>query len=68
MATIKINKDICKGCSMCVYSCPKKLIKLSETEMNNKGYYIAELSDESACTGCTACAMMCPDVAITVER
>lgn len=68
MPSITINKDICKGCSMCVKSCPKKIIKLSQTQMNSKGYYIAELTDETACTGCASCAMMCPDVAITVER
>lgn len=68
MPKININKNLCKGCSLCVRACPKKIIKISETEMNDKGYYIAELNDENMCIGCSSCAMMCPDVAITVER
>ena len=68
MPKININKNLCKGCSLCVKACPKKIVKLSETKMNDKGYYIAELTDENMCTGCSSCAIMCPDLAITVER
>lgn len=68
MARIVINQEICKGCELCVNSCPKKIIALSVDKMNSRGYHPASLIDETKCTGCTACAMMCPDVAITVER
>ena len=68
MPRITINKDICKGCAMCVNACPMKIIKLDEENLNSKGYHTAKLIDKSKCTGCTSCAIMCPDVAITVER
>ena len=68
MASIKIEKEICKGCGLCVVSCPQKILQISKDTINEKGYYIAEVFDPSKCTGCTSCAIMCPDVAITVER
>ncbi|MDO4730958.1 MAG: 4Fe-4S binding protein [Clostridia bacterium] len=68
MPKISIEKEICKGCALCTVSCPQKILEISKTVINAKGYYIAEVVDPSKCTGCTACALMCPDVAITVER
>lgn len=68
MAKIIVDEKVCKGCSMCVFACPKKIIALSKTKLNTKGYHPAELIDEAACVGCAACATMCPDTAITVER
>ena len=68
MPKIIVNEKICKGCEICVHVCPKKIIAISESKMNEKGYRPAQLTDESACTGCCACATMCPDVAIVVER
>ncbi len=67
MAKVIIAKDTCKGCGLCVRSCPKNVLALSKEETNKAGYFIAEqISD--ACIGCAMCAVMCPDVAITVER
>lgn len=67
MARIHIDEDRCKGCSLCVIACPKKLIGLSN-RINAKGYHSSECSDMSACIGCAFCAMMCPDSAISVEK
>jgi 2-oxoglutarate ferredoxin oxidoreductase subunit delta len=53
---------------MCVAVCPKKLLKLSKTRLNKKGYYVVEITDMENCSGCTACAVMCPDIAIEVEK
>jgi len=66
-AKVYFNEQNCKGCELCVASCPKKLLRLSE-RINNQGYHPAELTDEEKCTGCGLCAVMCPDVAIAVER
>ncbi len=68
MAKIIINQELCKGCQLCVESCPRKIIAISTDRINNRGYRPAVLIDETRCTGCSSCAIMCPDVAITVER
>lgn len=68
MASIVINKEACKGCSMCVKACPRNVIEISTTESNKNGYFVAEGVRMENCTGCTFCAVMCPDVCIKVER
>ena len=67
MASISINENICKGCELCVKTCPRGVIAVSE-KLNAKGYHPAEPKNPELCVGCRSCAMMCPDVAITVER
>lgn len=67
MTKAKIDKDACKGCGLCVISCPKKIIALSTTEINKLGYYPAKIDDIDKCNGCTLCAVMCPDVCIVVD-
>ncbi|KMY67456.1 hypothetical protein AAU61_11530 [Desulfocarbo indianensis] len=67
---IKIDRERCKGCQLCLAFCPKNRITVS-TELNEKGYYPAEFSQgegKEACTGCTTCAIVCPDLAIEVYR
>ena len=66
MAKIKINKDRCKGCYLCVVNCPNGLIKVA-TEMNVKGVKPAYFAG-GKCTGCGMCAVICPDCGITVYR
>lgn len=68
MPKIIVDEKICKGCSMCVHACPKKIIGLSKDRINNKGYHPATLLDADKCIGCAFCATMCPDSAITVEK
>jgi len=67
MAKVMINESVCKGCNLCVHVCPKKILQLSQTKINSKGYAPAECIDQVACIGCTFCAMMCPDVAIKIQ-
>ncbi len=69
---IKLDKERCKGCYLCVSVCPKELIKVSDT-LNQKGYYPAEFTEAGMedqnirkCTACATCAVICPDVAIEV--
>lgn len=67
---IDIDRELCKGCQLCVSFCPKECITVS-TGLNSKGYYPAEFSqgeNGDCCTGCTLCATVCPDMAIAVFR
>ena len=68
MAYIKIIDEICKGCSLCVRACPKKLLRLSETRINSKGYHPAESVNQDACVACKSCALTCPDTCIEVDK
>ena len=79
MGKIKIQKDRCKGCYLCIANCPNGLIKVSP-DLNAKGVKPAYFSGgkparreskgsgAGGCTGCTMCAVICPDCIITVYR
>ena len=67
MAKIKINKNRCKGCYLCIVNCPNNLIKVADT-LNIKGVKPAVFSGSSKCTGCAMCAVICPDCGITVFK
>lgn len=64
---IEVDKNRCKGCGLCVDSCPKKIIRLS-VSINQKGYHYAEQFDPAKCIACKMCAQTCPDVAIYVFK
>jgi 2-oxoglutarate ferredoxin oxidoreductase subunit delta len=67
MGKIKIDKQRCKGCQLCVITCPKKNIRLAE-EFNEKGYHFVVFEDSDQCTACTFCGRVCPDMAIEVYK
>ncbi|MGE5796647.1 MAG: ferredoxin family protein [Ignavibacteria bacterium] len=64
--TVVINKNICKGCELCISACPQESLGLSN-HINISGYRYVELIKDN-CTGCINCAIVCPDAAITVYR
>jgi 2-oxoglutarate ferredoxin oxidoreductase subunit delta len=66
MAKIKIDKDRCKGCYLCVVNCPNSLIKVSK-DLNVKGVKPVYYSG-TKCTGCGMCAVVCPDCVITIYK
>lgn len=68
MAKVTFDKDKCKGCELCIAACPKKIIQISKSKINARGYYPAEITDEDKCIACGFCATMCPDCIITVEK
>jgi electron transfer flavoprotein alpha subunit len=55
---IIINKDLCKGCGLCVSACPFTAIKIVDGK--------AEVLDN--CTSCGTCISKCPFDAITMEE
>ena len=46
MAKVTFNTDPCKGCGLCVTACPKKIVFLDKTILNEKGYHPATLTDK----------------------
>ena len=68
MAKVTFREDRCKGCGLCADACPKHILHLSKTRLNQKGYSPVEMTEPEKCTGCAFCAFMCPDCVITVEK
>ncbi len=65
MPEIKIDKEKCKNCMICVSVCPKKLIKADKDHTNHAGSNYVVFSDpNNECLGCALCAISCPDMAI----
>lgn len=65
MPGIRIDKNHCKGCELCVRVCPQQIISMSK-EITVRGYFYAQLHDPPRCIGCKICAITCPDCAIEV--
>ena len=65
--TIIIDIEQCKGCCLCIETCSRKLIEVSDRP-NVNGYYPARLKEGAECIACALCATICPDVAIVVLR
>jgi len=67
MAKVSISERFCKGCSLCVEVCPRKILTVGD-KANQKGYFTVVCVDQEKCTGCALCATVCPDVAIEVYK
>lgn len=64
---IEVSDNYCKGCELCVHSCPQAVIMLDGDRLTPKGFHPAKIVKDG-CTGCAICALVCPDSAITVYR
>ncbi len=68
---ITIDRELCKGCYLCISVCDQEVISASK-KLNQKGYYPAEFKENkkkgNKCMACSMCAIICPDVAIEVYR
>lgn len=65
---IVVDTERCKGCSLCVVTCPHDVIAPVSKKVNVHGYRYVEAANADACVGCAACAVVCPDGCITVYR
>ena len=64
---VTIDVEECKGCGLCVESCPPKCLELAE-ELSAYGVHPAHYTGHD-CTGCGICFYCCPEPgAITVYR
>lgn len=64
---ILIDTEECKGCGLCVESCPPECLEL-QPDLNAYGVHPAHYTGDG-CTGCGICFYCCPEPgAITVYR
>ena len=63
---LDIASDRCKGCGLCVEICPKHVLVLDTSVVNEHGYHPVRLTDAGACTSCALCARICPDAVFAV--
>ena len=56
---IGIRVDECKGCGLCVITCPVHCLEISDT-LNLMGYNPVHYSGQG-CTGCGICFYVCPE-------
>ncbi|MDR1302757.1 MAG: 4Fe-4S dicluster domain-containing protein [Treponema sp.] len=63
--TIVIDRELCKGCLLCVHFCPLHVLE-ADTQPNTTGSYPSKVVHQEACTGCGNCFEVCPDICITV--
>ena len=64
---IVVDIERCKGCEVCIASCPTQVISMSPV-VNGKGYRYAYMERPEECTGCANCGIVCPDGVISVYR
>lgn len=58
---IMIKQERCKGCNICVFFCPKKVLALDALGK-------VKIVNGEACIACGQCELRCPDYAIYVDK
>jgi 2-oxoglutarate ferredoxin oxidoreductase subunit delta len=65
---VEIDKELCKGCNLCVIHCPTECLGLNTSETNSYGLHFAYQIEEEKCIACMNCGIICPEAAVTVYR
>lgn len=63
---IMVIGNRCRECSLCIESCPTKVLAVGEKQ-NKRGFYVTYPRYPSKCIGCTICEYICPDFAIFIR-
>ena len=63
-----IDREKCKGCTLCIGACPEKILVMSRDEFNRQGLPFSICFEEERCTACMSCAIICPDSAIRILK
>jgi Pyruvate/2-oxoacid:ferredoxin oxidoreductase delta subunit len=56
---IEIDPDQCKGCRLCINTCPHHCIVIV-SDINSMGFQFARFESDS-CTACGLCFYICPE-------
>lgn len=59
--TLKMKREWCKGCGICIAFCPTKVLIL-DTD------YKTTIAHPDKCIKCGQCELRCPDYAIYLEE
>ncbi len=65
---VVVNTQRCKGCNLCVVSCPTDVLELQPREVNDRGYHYVYMKTPEECIGCFNCGTVCPEGCLTVYR
>ena len=60
-AALVTVRSWCKGCDLCIKSCPEQILFLADDDR-------IDVSDMSRCIFCGICAVRCPEFVFTLER
>ncbi len=55
---IKIDRDLCNGCGLCIPVCPREIMSMADE---------LAVGDSTLCIGCGHCAASCPQKAIDIS-
>lgn len=62
---VKIDRERCKGCLLCVRACPFGVLE-ADSSLNSAGAHPVIAGNPDKCTACASCFQVCPDCAIEV--
>jgi 2-oxoglutarate ferredoxin oxidoreductase subunit delta len=63
--TVVIDKELCKGCYLCIRACPTKVLEKDE-EPNSTGTHPSRAVHAEKCIACGNCYEVCPDICIEI--
>jgi 2-oxoglutarate ferredoxin oxidoreductase subunit delta len=62
---VVIDRELCKGCYLCIRVCPSKVLE-KDNNITSGGSYPSVPARPEDCIACGNCYEMCPDVCIQV--
>ncbi len=54
---VEVNTERCKGCNLCVVSCPSEVLDLQPREVNDRGYHYVYLKIPMSASGVRTAGM-----------
>jgi 2-oxoglutarate ferredoxin oxidoreductase subunit delta len=64
--SLVIDIEACKGCELCIEACPPRVLEMTRTQVNARGYRYPVL--HAGCIACHLCTAICPDFVFQVYR